>query len=418
MFANYFRDRRRESPVNLATARVILGTYLVWNVASFDWGELAAWYVPDNAYAALYPPADHLVLPAEKWFLVASLVAFTVGYRVALTSFASAVVLSHLGVIMQMHSLVGRTDAMFVNAWLLIFFGIYRHTDALTVDAVRRGASRSTAELAGVLRSASDRSYDAVVLELSLLAVAVLYFGSAVYKARLGPLFEWTTAWNLGRLSILVQEELGYTWLGRLLLDYPFALWGAAWGTVVLEASLLVAVLLGGSITLVVLGLLGTHAVIALALGPFFLDQFVFLLLFASWDRLHDRFALDRRLDVVYDERCPFCVRSVYPFAVLDTGDALTLYSQRDVPDEYRTRSDVDLGSSLYVFDGDTAHAGFAAFRELARQYGALRPLARLLDVGPAERLGDHLYRALADHRTHHFASDCAGGERAEPTNT
>lgn len=416
MFVNYLWNRECESPINVAAARVLLGVYLVWDVASYEWVELAGWHVSrGDTYAFLQPPAPHLVLPAEKWLLVLALLGFTVGYRVGLTSFVSAMLLAHLATIMHIYSPVGRADAMFTSAYLLLFFGIYRETDPLTVDALRSGASGSTAELADRIRTGTDRTFSAIALTWSLLTVAVLYFGSAVYKARLGPLSEWATAWNLGRLSILVQEELGYTFLGRLLLDYPLALLGAAWGTVVLEAGFLLAVLLGVSITPVVLGLFGTHTVIALALGPFFLDQYVFLLLFVSWNRLHDRLALDRPLDVVYDDRCSFCVRSVYPFALLDTKDVLTVHSRRDGAQPDGGHSDTDRRSSIRVSDGENVYVGYAAFRELFRQYGPFRPLAWLMDLAPVERAGTRLSPVVARHRSSHFADDAPDDERAEP---
>lgn len=416
MFVNYFRNRRLDSPINLAAARVLLGTYLVWNVASFDWGAVAEWNVPRNeAYLFLVPPADHLVLPAEKWLLVATLLGFTLGYRLGATSFVSAVLLSHLAGIMHMYSPVGRADAMFTSAYLLLFFGIYRSTDVLTADAML-GRTTSTAELRDRIETASDRSFSGIALTLSLLAIALLYFGSAVYKVRVGPLFEWTTAWNLGRLSILVQEELGYTFLGRLFLEYPVTLWGSAWGTVFLEAGFLPVVLLGVSITPIVLGLFGTHTIIVLALGPFFFDQYVFLLLFLSWDRVHDWLALDRRLDVVYDDRCSFCTRVVYPFALVDTRGVLGVYSQRDVPARYANRDDVRPTSSVYVFGGDKAYAGYDAIRELTRQYGELRPVTWALDRDPVERVGRRLYARLARHRADHVTGE-ETDEQTEPVN-
>lgn len=418
MFVNYLRNRERESPVNVAAARVLLGTYLVWNVASYEWGELAGWHLSrGDTYTFLLPPAQHLVLPAEKWLLVAALIGFTVGYRVGATSIVGAVLLAHLATIMHMYSPVGRADAMFTSAHLLLFFGVYRETDLLTVDAVRSAGRRPTAETAERIKARTDQSFTAVVLVLSLLTVAILYFGSAVYKARLGPLSEWTTAWNLGRLSVLVQEELGYTVLGRALLDYPVALWSAAWGTVVLEAGLLVSVLLGLPITVVVLGLFGTHTIIALSLGPFFLDQFVFLLLFVAWDRLHARFALDRQLDVVFDEHCPFCVRGVYPFAMVDAEDNLRCYTQRDVPAAYRERGDVDLRTTMYVFADGRAYAGYYAFRELFRQYGPSRPVAWLMDRGPVERVGTEFHSRLARHRSRHFTDGKTNVERSDTSN-
>jgi len=62
-------------------------------------------------------------------------------------------------------------------------------------------------------------------------------------------------------------------------------------GTLLLELSLLVAVLTRVPITLFVVGILGMQVVTALALGPFFFDVFAFFAMFVAWDTLYFRAA-------------------------------------------------------------------------------------------------------------------------------
>jgi hypothetical protein len=41
-FINYVHDPARESPINLAMARIVLTIYLLWKVVWYDWTAILA----------------------------------------------------------------------------------------------------------------------------------------------------------------------------------------------------------------------------------------------------------------------------------------------------------------------------------------------------------------------------------------
>jgi predicted DCC family thiol-disulfide oxidoreductase YuxK len=173
-----------------------------------------------------------------------------------------------------------------------------------------------------------------------------------------------------------------------LVVDYPVLGVLGGIGTLALELGFLVAVLVGIGFVPAVLGLIAFTLSNVTLLGIFFVDNLFFFGLFAAFDRAHARLALDRELDVVFDEQCEFCVRWLYPFSLLDVDETVTFYSQQDALNEYGDREDVDPERSIHVFDGVDAHEGYDAFRELLRQYRIFLPLVWAMGVPPVRAVG------------------------------
>jgi uncharacterized membrane protein len=301
MFINYFRDETRQTPVNLAAARIILAGYLIWKTVWYDWGRLIATpFVASDSYTFLVPSSPS-ILVAEKWVLIALLVGVILGYRLGVTTFLSALIVAHLGAVRYTLNTSGGTTALFFSVYFLILFGLYREQDVLTLDNIRRehrtensasnsGATRSSSlirEFKAHVDSPVQDSYPMTALKWSLVVIAIVYFGSGFDKLLSGGL-AWAATDNLSRI-LLVWDTL-YTHpfsFGLLLLEYPVLISAAAVGTLVFELGLLIAVLARITIVPFVGGVLGMQIAIALAIGPFFFDVFVFLAMFAAWDRLY-----------------------------------------------------------------------------------------------------------------------------------
>ncbi|MDS0297235.1 DCC1-like thiol-disulfide oxidoreductase family protein [Halogeometricum sp. S1BR25-6] len=423
LFVNYVRNPRRDSPINVGVARVIFGTYLLWNFGSMDFGAIDEWHLMPGAgeYLLFQPPVVQQYLPVEKAVLVVFLLAFLVGYRQRLTALVSALLVAHLATVMNAYVDSGRVNSMFIAGFFLIFFGLYAETDRLNVDTVRRALSESIDDLNETLRSPNTGEHSMRILQLVLLTIAILYFGSAWTKLVFGSdlSLDWISATALGRwaTSALVYWDPP-TQLGEFMLRYPLLLTGAALGTIVFELGLLVAVLVGLPITPLLLGTLGMHTVIALSLGPFFFDQYVFLALLLPWDSLFRYLGPDEdeTIDLVYDEHCYFCARSLYSFKLLDFTNAVRFHSQYTVPDRYRGREDVSFEDAMYAFDGEDAYAGYDAFRRLAKQFPVLVPLSWVMSLGPVARVGRRVYRYVAENRSRHFT--CAVDADADTSAT
>lgn len=434
MVLNYLRTRERDSPVNLAVARVGLGAYLVWKLVWYEprlWTDLP--FVGFAGYVWAIPPGT--VLVAEKWLAIAALLAFAVGYRIRWTGLVASLLVFHLASVRFTVNTSGGTTALFFAASMLVFFALYSHEDDLSLDALRRtgtrpigtltaflkrdrdaagrsvgpaapsrGSARSTTAAFTDAAAAVPRSFRTTPLLYSQLLLAVIYFGAGLAKViRGGP--GWVAPDNLSRI-ILVRNELNAmpVDVGYWVIQYPGLVSLLAVGTIVLELGLLVALLARWPVWPVVVGIVGMHLAILPTMGMFFFDPLVLFALFVPWDRVLGGLARRDVLDVVFDENCYFCARSLYPFAHLDVANRVRVYSQSDLPARYAARSDADYGAAMYAFrEGDpTAYEGYDAFRELTRQLGGW-PVWFLMGLPGVSHVGRPIYRYVARNRSTYF---------------
>lgn len=411
-FVNYVRNTTRDTPINGAMARFLLGGYLIWKTIWYDWhAVLEAPFIGVEEFAMLVPQSP-TVLVVEKYLLVLTLLAFMVGYRLRLTAFASALLVSHLGIVRFVYNSSGGVTSLFIAAYFVGFFGIYRHTDELSLDRVRRTSEQSLPSLVSRLKSSARGTYRMDALRWNLIIFAIVYFGAGFDKLLESGL-AWVQPANLSRIilvhSFLYEQAVtvGGTELpmpfGGWLIQYPELVWLSSVATLVVELGLLPAALLGLSVTPFVVGIYGMAATVWLTMGILFADVFFYLAMFFTWDRLYERLVRDRQLDLVFDERCYFCARSLFPFKLLDVNDTVTFYSQSDVPDRYRGRDGVDFDDAMYVFHDGRAYEGYYAFRELVDQFRVFFPVVLLMRFGPVNRVGTRVYRYVADNRSRHF---------------
>jgi predicted DCC family thiol-disulfide oxidoreductase YuxK len=394
--------------VNLAVARVVLAGYLIWKTLPYDWMlYTTSPFVGFETYQFAVPPWPELLV-VEKWLLVGLLLLFAVGYRVRVTALAAALLVGHFAIVRFTLNTSGGSTALFFSAWYLLFFALYAHAEDhdLSVDAVRRTGERSIDELRDFLKSDEPRTYAMHPLRWSLLAFALIYFGAGVAKLYRGGL-AWFGPGNLSR-NLLYYNEIAYHPLavGSVLVDYPLVVTALAVGTVVFEVALLVVILLGLPIWPVVLGLFGMHAGVVLLMGMLFFDVVPMFAMFVAWDRLYARVVRSDELDVVYDEFCYFCARSLYVFKLLDINGTVGFYSQSDVPAVYRERDGtdgVDFNRAMYAFRDGVAYEGYDAFRQLLRQFTVFVPLAWVMGLGPVRMVGERVYREIAANRSQYF---------------
>jgi predicted DCC family thiol-disulfide oxidoreductase YuxK len=409
MIVNYVRDATRDSPVNIAVARVVLAGYLVWKTLPYDWLLVAqAPFAGFATYRFAIPPWPELLV-VEKWLLMALLCCFAVGYRIRVTALGAALIVGHFGMVRFVLNTSGGATALFFSAWYLLFFALYAgdETDGLSVDAVRRTGTQSLDELRAVLKDdGGERTYTMAPLRWSLLAFAIIYFGSGVsklYTAGLAWFAPSNLSQNLYFFNVVGTHPLG---IGATLVEYPLLVSALAVGTVVLEVGLLLVILLGLPVWPVVLGLLGMHTGVALLMGIVFFDVVPMFALFVAWDRLYARAVRTDRLDVVYDEFCYFCSRSLYPFKLLDVNGTVRFHSQSDLPRQYRERDGrdgIDFDRAMYAFRDGVAYEGYDAFRQLLRQFTVFAPLAWVMGRAPIRAVGERIYRHVAANWSQYF---------------
>jgi uncharacterized membrane protein YphA (DoxX/SURF4 family) len=174
--------------------------------------------------------------------------------------------------------------------------GLYSYQDVLSFDALQRKAEHDrsislTDAFRSTGRSAETREYRRDALRWRLVALAIVFFGSGVDKLLTSGI-GWAALENLSR--IMLSADLRFSsdlWfsVNERVVDYPLLVRIGAIGTLILEISFLIAVVIGLPITLVVIGLYGMLGSIAFLVGPFFFDVFFFLALFFSWDLAAER---------------------------------------------------------------------------------------------------------------------------------
>lgn len=405
MFINYFGDDERESPINLAVVRVLLGFYLLWKVLSVDWRAIYEWPAPLIVQRfEIFLVPEWLLLTEVAVFIVCTLL-FIIGYRTRYTATIGALLLMHLSASLATLNFSGGVESMFIASYFMLFFGFYDTEDCLSIDQLRRTNNKTIAELNNHLKDRNSvETFKLSMLKFSLLVVGILYFGSMVSKAVRGPLHEWSTAENLGLFIAYRIPMYGFERpVAEFMLQYEFLLWAGAIGTIFLEGGLLIAILAGITLWPIILGLIGLHILIALSVGPLFLDQIIFFGMFLAWDQLYAHLAKSSEVDVVYDEHCYFCTQSLHFFPYLDIQDSITFYSQYTVPDAYKKREDVDFKSAIYLFRGEEAYRGYWAFREILRQFGVFAPFVWLMGLRPISFIGKRVYQYVADNRDRHF---------------
>jgi len=412
IFVNYFDSRTRASPINLAAARIVLGVYILWRGASIQVRDLTEWPVHWVTRLSLMAPPDGFewVLVLEQYLLVIASILFIIGYRTQLSSFIAGAVFSHLTGVMRIMNLGGETDQMAIGALCVFLFGLYCEQDKLSVDGVRRTGQISIQVLNERLQQPDSGRFRMTSLTLILLALGILYASSAVGRFFGAGWIDWVSPENFARIIMVDGNDVGLPNF-EVLANIPSLLMLFAVLTLVLEAGLLLATLSRLPVTPVVLGLMGMHAAIVPAMGLFFLDMFFFLLLFLSFDKIHTLLSADREIDVLYDGDCYFCVRSLYPFRLLDTQGSLNFYSQYTAPEPYLNDERVNLEARMYVFVDGEPYGGYYAFQQIFKQFPETIMLAKVMSISPVATVGEKVYRYIAANRNRHFKCSHNSGE-------
>jgi hypothetical protein len=287
MFINYFKSSTRESPLNLAVARVLLGVYLLWKVPSLD--IYAPYHWPgdiDHRVSFLISPTIEALLPMLYALSIISIILFIFGYRIPLTSFLTGSTVSVLTAQQFALNSSGGSSTVYISVLIVFLIGLFADHQYLSVDRFRRTKLI-------IYNSPVTSSFSMAPLKWGQIIFALTYFGSGIAKVISGPLFDWAIAQNLGRYMlsrpILYRNEQTMV-ISSHLAEHGILILALAWLTLILQIGFLVAILSRISITPFVLGLLGFHIASGLTLGMIFYDNMAFFLLFVPWDSVHSWF--------------------------------------------------------------------------------------------------------------------------------
>jgi len=415
MFVNYYKSETRSSPINLAYARVVLGVYVLWRGSSVDTRSMTEWpHFVWETTAFLYPPEGlEFLLHIEKVLLILFSVSFIIGYRTRLSAFIMALTMTHFASLKMLYQFeLGETQQMMIGALLVLLFALYSEHDKVSVDAIRKTKKESLQALNNRLQKQHEHNYQLTGLKWSLVTIGILYFGAGWIKVIDGPLFEWAEAISLARWMEVYQNYFDREFIvAQLLVESEFLLAIANWLTLVVEVGLIFAVLAGIAITPIIVILFGFHVTVLVATGIFFLDVMIFLSIFFAFDNIYGRMSTNESIEVVYDEHCYFCARSLSIFRWLDINQTISFYSQYSVPKKHNKHTNINFESQMYVFADGEYYGGYYAFRRLLQQFWITVPISWLMRLPPIARAGEVIYQYIAKNRDRHFTCDYNDGE-------
>lgn len=234
--------------------------------------------------------------------------------------------------------------------------------------------------------------------------ILVLYWASVVAKSGV----EW---WREGS-AVYYALSIDYivSSLGHALLQLPpeilkLATWSVLGYEIVGPLLLLSPWFTGPVRTLAVLGFIVLHVNIALTLliglFPFIaIASILFFLPSWFWDRLLPRFIRPRRpmVTIYYDGECGFCWQSIQLIKTFFLAPATPTLAAQSNPEmeEIMRRNN----SWIVVDRSGRRHLGFQGCIEVIRYSGFLAWLAPTLRLAAIQRLGEIVYRWVADHRS------------------
>ncbi|MEX1258357.1 MAG: DCC1-like thiol-disulfide oxidoreductase family protein [Gemmatimonadota bacterium] len=246
-------------------------------------------------------------------------------------------------------------------------------------------------------------------LLLAQWLLALAYLSAAASKMYFGGL-EWFRSSTLA--YYLVQDGIWFDQpLGIFLAGYPALLSVAAVVTVLFEGTFFVAVLAPRTAWIYILTGVGLHVGILLTMAAPFLQWLVLYTAFlptlastfpGSWIRA--RIPAPKRWTVVYDGRCPLCIRSMVLLDYLDVRRNLTYLDLEAEWEKVREAAPaLTRERALHLMhvvgpDGSLS-GGFAAFREMTRVLPLLWPLYPLARAPLADLIGQRVYGLVASRR-------------------
>ena len=385
MFVNYFADDRRPIPLNLAFARVIIGVWLIWKTAMYDWHTLlAAPVMQTSEFAWAIPPiAPGLILEFERLLLIAVLIGFMVGYRIKLTAFSAALITAHLGTVRMTQITSGETESLFIGVYFLILFGLFADTDELSVDGIRRATNQPLPRLRERLAT-QDLDYPHPALRWWLLIVALIYFGSGFdkvfHQGITSPSLAFARPQNLPRWMQFFRPDGPV----QFLAEFPVIMQLGALGALGLELGFLAAVLAGITVTPFMIGLIAFTALNVMLLGIHFVDVYFFVLVFAAWDGGVARLQSSETIDVVYDDTSRPTVLAAVVLAMCDANDTVQF-----TPGSTELAPEV----SFAISTGDQSYSGIAAVCVVCRHFRFLVPIAWMFERSITRRASAALVR-------------------------
>jgi predicted DCC family thiol-disulfide oxidoreductase YuxK len=393
-----------ETSENLGAARAI---FFAGVLLLYGWEDLSAWgdvdrafWMPVWAFARFgITPAGSAVLELIEWLFKLALLCGAIGVAPRLASGVACVLGFYL---LGLPHNFGQTYHF--DALLVFVFGILavaRSGDAVSIKALRESRRR-----------APSGEYRWPV-RLAWLTMATVFCAAGLSKLRHSGL-EWAFSENMS--VILTKAHYGRSdadpmvdW-GLFIARSPVLSQGLALVSLVVETAFPLALVSRHARLLLVPGAFMMLVGIRVLMGPTFGG---FLLVFAFWipwtavaAAIRAAWPARGRYAMLYDGGCGTCGRTAAIVGRLDVlGRVDVLDAANDwavIERRYKGLSQTACLEEMHVLTPDGGIArGFDAYRALGWALPIAWPLVPLLYVPGVRRIGQIVYRVVANRRSH-----------------
>jgi len=389
LFINYFDNHARNSPINIAVARVLLGFVAIWRLTIVEWSEVKKWPVYGNEYHLFLIPSEEFLayLTIEKYVTTLFLILFILGYRIKLVGFVSAFLLGHMSGILYMINHLHESTFFSPIIILIILFGLFSQEDMLSIDNIRRMKWKSAEKMNRDLQK--DKKYQAQSLKWCLIVFGIFWFMTGFSKIIYGPFYQWVFNFNLLFKHYQMTQVPPDAWIrigiGNLLIWNYWLSVLAGTLAILLEISVLVVILVGLSITPIILATMGFIITIAITMNPFFFELLILPFLFSPWDKLYSKVASDEKIAIMYDGQNKSHIKLLQVAKYLDINDTIQF-------DKLNKKDSMPDRNGIYVVRNGGRYSGYWAIREILKQYRIFSPITFTMNIDSVANLCQRIY--------------------------
>jgi len=289
MFKNYVIDRELNTAINLFMAKFLFCVYMIWKVLSDQWIRFSRYPFMEHRPAidnvVIYYP-DILIVNLQfiQYMVIVLLLVLLSGYKTKIVAFVTSFLLCNLGIVRATADVSFSTQVYFISSMFLMLIALYPTNYDISVTQIMSNNMGKGHSLA----NKNINEYNTTPMSIFLILLSLLYFGSGIGKLARGGT-EWVAGYNLGR-SIHHTQQIGYSpTLTSIVLEYNSVLYMSAIATLVIEIGFLIVLLTSKKylFSIFLYTLIIFHIGIALIMGPVFIYNIVFILMFLDWENLN-----------------------------------------------------------------------------------------------------------------------------------
>lgn len=393
------------APLNLAIFRIVLFVFVLLSFSVHN----TAWYGSLPHELRFPPPGLYLVLehlPLNEdlaWFASLLLVIFCLTSIVGVFTRFSIIASFFLSLyVLGIPQFFGKVNHYHHLVWFMAILAVSPCADVLSVDAV--WASWKRADL-GVTEPPEPSQVYALPLRFVWLTLGVIYFSAGFWKLWTGGI-AW--AWSDNPRNLMYNKWMELSgWTPIFRIDhYPFLYKISGVSTLVFELSFIVLIFFPSVRFLAPVGGLLFHNMTSLFMRIGFLELQACYVVFVDWRKFF-RFVgnklFNQDLYIVYDGNCKLCRRTIASFRVVDILERVNYVNALDDAalrnHQLSWLNADDILRDIHAVVGRETWTGFSAYRVWIKRIPLLWPFLPFLYLWPIKRLGQRIYRHVADSR-------------------